>query len=234
LPFQSNRIATQLNHAPEGTLIGGLKSLTDFECHECAKGYPFWVGRLPAGLLFTTMQFDKLWHMHPQEYYKIKIHGRLVKTPRWQQAYGMDYRYTGRVHVALPIHPLLKSLLNWARSTIDVRLNGMLLNWYDGILGHYIGRHRDSTKNMIHGAPIVTISFGEERIFRIRPWRAEHTGEKFDHQAANGSVFVMPYETNLAFTHEVPASSKRKGRRISVTLRGFEERELGGHAKTRA
>ena len=55
--------------------------------------------------------------------------------------------------------------------TVDDRLNGLLLNWYDGRLGHYIGKHRDSRVNMIHGAPIVTISLGEERSFRLAPWR---------------------------------------------------------------
>jgi alkylated DNA repair dioxygenase AlkB len=200
-----------------------MKTLTGFESQDCGNGYPFWVSRLPETLIFTPAQFDELWQMHPQEYHEIKIHGRLVKTPRWQQAYGTDYHYTGRVNVALPVPSLLAPLLTWARETIDERLNGLLLNFYDGNLGHYIGRHRDSTKNMINGAPIVTMSFGEERIFRIRPWRAEHEGARIDHRATNGSVFVMAYETNQAFTHEVPASSTRRGRRISVTLRGFAQ-----------
>ena len=36
-------------------------------------------------------QFDALWQMHPQVFHEIKMHGQLVKTPRWQQAYGVDY-----------------------------------------------------------------------------------------------------------------------------------------------
>jgi alkylated DNA repair dioxygenase AlkB len=209
-----------------------MKTLTGFESQDCGNACPFWVGRLPETLIFKTAQFDELWQMHPQEYHEIKIHGRLVKTPRWQQAYGMDYHYTGRVNRALAVPPLLAPLLSWVRETIDERLNGLLLNWYDGSLGHYIGRHRDSTKNMIHGAPIVTISFGEERTFRIRPWPASQLGEKIDHPATDGSVFVMAYETNLAFTHEVPASGKCKGRRISVTLRGFSESQSGGSTES--
>ena len=27
------------------------------------------------------------------------MHGRKVKTPRWQQAYGADYRYTGNTAI---------------------------------------------------------------------------------------------------------------------------------------
>ena len=36
-------------------------------------------------------------------------------------------------------------------------------------LDHYIGAHRDSTASMIEGVPIVTVSLGEERAFRLRP-----------------------------------------------------------------
>jgi hypothetical protein len=32
----------------------------------------------------------------------------------------------------------------------------------------------------------------------------------------------MPYDTNLAWKHQVPKAAKRLGRRISVTLRAFE------------
>ena len=72
------------------------------------------------------------------------MHGRFVKIPRWQQAYGVDYRFSGKVSKALPIPVLLTPLVVWAKNQIDDRLNGMLLNWYDADLGHYIGRHRDS------------------------------------------------------------------------------------------
>ena len=92
---------------------------------------------------------------------------------------------------------------------------------YDGALSHYIGRHRDSTMNLIPDSPILTISFGEARIFRIRPYGRTDRSRKFDFPTTNGSMFVMPYETNLAFTHEVSRSSPQMGLRISITLRAF-------------
>jgi alkylated DNA repair dioxygenase AlkB len=131
-----------------------------------------------------------------------------VKTPRWQQAYGEDYYYSGHVNKALPIPPVMTPLLHWARAQIDPRLNGILLNWYDGKLSHYIGRHRDSTVKLYPGGPIVTISLGEERIFRLRPWRSQHTAQEVDFTALDGTVFVMPFQTNAAWTHEVPAFRK--------------------------
>lgn len=102
---------------------------------------------------------------------------------------------------------------------IEPCLNGLLLNWYDGSLGHYIGRHRDSTRNMVKDAPIVTISCGETRTFRLRPWQGEGSQ---DFPATDGAIFIMPFATNLAWTHEVPKTRSAVGRRISITIRAFE------------
>lgn len=184
-------------------------------------GHLFFVGRLPDSIIPSETEFEPLWAMHPEEYHEIKMHGRLVKTPRWQQAYGRDYYYTGRTNAALPVTDNLAPFLAWACQAIDPRLNGILLNWYEATRGHYIGKHRDSIKNMIEGAPIVTISLGDERVFRLRPWRRD--GGMLDFAAVNGAVFIMPFATNLAWTHEVPHNAKSAGRRISVTLRAFHD-----------
>lgn len=198
------------------------RQLHGFERYDLRNGYFIWVGVVPQSLAFTEFQFEELWQLHPVERSKIRIFGRKVPVPRWQQAYGIDYHFSGEVNRAVPVPALLLPLLAWSRDAIDNRLNGLLVNWYDGSLGDYIGRHRDSIKNMAVGAPIVTISFGEERIFRVRQWGAGITGSPVDIRVTCGSVIVMPYETNRGFTHEVPASKKWTGRRISVTLRGFD------------
>jgi alkylated DNA repair dioxygenase AlkB len=73
-------------------------------------------------------------------------------------------------------------------------------------------------------APIVTISLGAERVFRIRRWKGDAVTH--DIPTGNGTVIVMPYAVNLAWTHEVPHSAKVVGRRISVTARAFETEQL--------
>jgi alkylated DNA repair dioxygenase AlkB len=191
-----------------------------FERHDLDGRHAFFSGRLPGGLALDADRFEDLWAMHPEEYHVIQMPGGPVKTPRWQQAYGRDYHYTGRVNAALPVPPLLEPLLDWSRQAIHGRLNGLLLNWYDGERGHYIGPHHDSTKDMVPDAPIVTISLGDGRVFRLtRP----KTRDSRDFPASDGSVFVMPYDTNLAWKHQVPRSARSRGRRISVTLRAFED-----------
>jgi hypothetical protein len=40
-------------------------------------------------------------------------------------------------------------------------------------------------------------------------------------KSPNGSVLVLPHDTNIAFTYEMPASKRLTGQRISVTVRAF-------------
>ena len=178
-----------------------------------------YVDRLPDELSMDEAWFEAVWLLHPRDYHEIRVHHRLVKTPRWQQAYGKNYVFSGTQSPALPIPDLVAPLLEWCRETIDRRLNGLLLNWYDGALGHYISAHRDSRQNLTADAPIVTISFGEERIFRLRPYQSKGY---IDLDATDGLVLIMPYDTNLAWTHEVPHFKRCRGRRISVTARAFD------------
>ncbi|WP_428102810.1 alpha-ketoglutarate-dependent dioxygenase AlkB [Candidatus Rariloculus sp.] len=193
---------------------GGFRRIDLDERHH------LYLGRLPDSLILDDDRFEAIWSLHPTSYHEIRVHHRLVKTPRWQQAYGRSYVFSGSESPALPIPGVLAPLLGWCKATVHTRLNGLLLNWYDGALGHYISAHRDSRRNLIAGAPIVTLSFGEERIFRLRPYRGK--GRYIDLDAVDGDVFIMPYATNLAWTHELPRLKRYRGRRISVTVRAFD------------
>lgn len=182
-------------------------------------GHEVYLTTFPVGELRDIIPFRDLWALHPEEYHTLVMHGKEVKTPRWQQAYGYSYEYTGSKNNALPLPESLQAFLHWARENVDDRLNGLLLNWYDGASGHYIGKHRDSRTGLVPDTPIVTISLGEERVFRLRPWRG--AGFK-DTLLTDGSALVMPWATNLSWTHEVPKMKKYTGRRVSVTLRAFD------------
>lgn len=105
------------------------------------------------------------------------------------------------------------------RERIDPRLNGLSVNWYDAAFGHYMVLHRDNTKNLVTGAPIVAVSLGAERVFRLRPW---WPGDLVEFTATHGKLFVMPFETNRVWRHGVPHRSTDTGRRISITLRAFK------------
>jgi len=190
----------------------------EFEARGLEDGHRFFVGRLPGELCPDEAGFEVLWNLHPKDFDDFKMMGKLAKLPRWQQAYGKDYYFSGRTSEARPIPPVLDPILRWSRERIDDRLNGLLLNWYDGELGHYIGPHNDEIIGLVPGAPIVTVSLGEERIFRL----THPEVVKRDFLAEAGTVFIMPYHTNQAWKHSVPRRARYRGRRISVTLRAFE------------
>jgi len=184
-----------------------------------ANGHVLHACWLPDRLKPDELQLWQLWALRPQRPSFIRIHGRYVAMPRWQQVYGADYHFTGSMHPALPVPAEFHSYLDWGRAEIEPRLNGVVVNWYDAALGHYIGKHRDSTRRMCLGAPIVMISMGAPRTLRMRPWRGRGT---WDFPTSHGRVYVLPYETNLAWTHEVPLFASDEGERISITLRAFE------------
>ena len=171
-----------------------------------------------ASFQLNSNNFETLWKEHPLEFHEVVIHGKKVKTPRWQQAYGKNYDYTGSRNNALPIGRIDANYLDWCQSHVDEKLNGLLLNWYEGEKKHYIGKHRDSTKGLVKDSPIVTISHGEERVFRLRPYKGE--GYK-DVVVNDGDVLVIPWSTNKKYTHEVPHFKKFTKRRISVTARAY-------------
>lgn len=192
-----------------------------FVCHTLEDGSPFLEGKLPAPLILDEAAFEVLWGIHPSIPPTIRMVGRQVQLPRWQQAYGADYYFSGQISSALPVPEPLAPLLEWCRQMIDTRFNGLLLNWYEGP-GHYIGAHKDSTVRMVKGAPIVTISFGESRTFRLSRGKGE-AHQVRDFEAIHGGVFVLPQETNKVWKHAVPKSARYSGRRISVTVRAFIE-----------
>lgn len=197
-----------------------------FEAHCLGGGARFLTGTLPPHLAWDAAQFDRVRSLHPEARPSIHLHGRRVRLPRWQQAYGADYHFSGQTSRAIPLPELLAPLLDWARAAVHPALNGLLLNRYDGP-GHYIGEHHDSTRDMAAGAPIVTASFGETRTFRLTRGRSPERVVR-DFRAEHGSVFVLPRDTNEVWKHSVPKSARYSGRRISVTVRGFVDGSGGG------
>ena len=193
--------------------------MTPFTTHHLGDGLTFLTGSLPTPLVWTADQFEDVWAGHPDDRPVIHLHGRSVQIPRWQQAHGADYHFSGQTLTARPMTPLLAPLLAWVREAVHPGLNGLLLNWYDGP-AHYIGPHRDSVKGLVPGAPIVTLSFGERRLFRLTR-QSGRERETFDFPAEDGAAFVLPYATNKYWKHAVPKSARYVGRRISVTVRAF-------------
>jgi alkylated DNA repair dioxygenase AlkB len=189
-----------------------------FETIKLAEGCEIYISNTIHELNMDHSTFLELWNLHPKDYHKIKMYGKEIYTPRWQQAYGKNYNYTGSINNALPISDNFKKYLHWFRQNVDSRLNGLLLNWDDGQKGHYIGAHRDDSRDLFYDSPYVTISFGQERIFRMRPYKEKGFTDII---TRHGEAIVIPWNTNKKWTHEVPNFKKYQGKRISITLRAY-------------
>ena len=168
--------------------------------------------------------FETLWDIHPENYNQVKILGKVIDTPRWQQTYERSYNYTGMEHEALPMPQQLQPFLEYAQTLYpDFTFNQILINWYQNGL-HYIGAHSDNTKPLVKDSPIVSISLGQERLFRIKDKQTKTTIK--DIILKDKTVITMGGSFQTYYIHEVPKVTGKKGeqlgRRINITFRAFK------------
>jgi alkylated DNA repair dioxygenase AlkB len=170
------------------------------------------------------IDFEVLWNIHPDMYGLIKVAGKEISTPRWQQTYGRSYTFSGMDHPALPIPKEVQHLHDWANESMYGPFNQVLINWYQNG-NHYIGKHSDDERPLVPQAPILSISLGAERVFRIRDKETQEIVN--DITMTDGMVLVMGGMHQREFLHEVPkisgAKGDRVGRRINITFRRFKD-----------
>jgi len=179
------------------------------------------VGQIPKEL--ANIDFDMLWDLHPEEHGKVKIGGKEIDVPRWQQVYLQDYRFSGMNHKKKDLPKEFEPFYEYAKTVFDKRYNQLVINWYkDG--KHYIGAHSDNETELIKNSSILSISLGETRTFRIR---SSETGEIIkDFELQSGTFFVMGGNFQKKYTHEIVKVMGEKGaklgRRINLTYRMFD------------
>ncbi|MBK7875289.1 MAG: alpha-ketoglutarate-dependent dioxygenase AlkB [Planctomycetes bacterium] len=191
---------------------------SNFHAHALGTGHTVYTGALPRELLFAGDRFEELWAMHPADPPVVAFGEKRLVAPRWHQAFGRDYEFAGFTSRAAPVPPILAPLLAWTRAQVDERINGVLVNWYDGEREHRIAQHKDSPIGRIPGCPIVTISLGATRTFLMHVRKRE-----LPFVVGDRDVVVIPDATNKKHAHSVPHRPGDTGRRISVTLRGFSD-----------
>lgn len=181
---------------------------------------------LPDDLKPNPTKFRKLWELHPIEKGKIKLYGKEMESPRWFQTFMKNYTFSKMSHPATELPELFRPYLDYANALCDHvyecdPMNGVLVNWYqDG--SQYIAAHSDTLTDMVPGLPIICVSLGQERIFRIRT--KSDKKKVLDLTTRNGSAIVMSYDMQKEYTHEITKQSanKIKGERISITFRRFK------------
>lgn len=200
------------------------------------------VFELPEKLLPTPDQFEALWRLKPEKKGIVKMMGKDVETPRWQQGYGIPYKFSGIVHKSLELPKEMLPYIEHANETKycgrltankELKFNEAFVNWYqDGTM--YIGPHSDKTDRLVLNSKketlVWSITLQEKntyRTFRLKP----KTGgkDRLDVEATNGIIMVMGGRCQETHKHQVPKIGGKKaeeyGRRINITFRIFDTGE---------
>jgi alkylated DNA repair dioxygenase AlkB len=111
--------------------------------------------------------------------------------------------------------PLIKYIRDEIITKLGIRPNFVLVNLYrDG--EDYIGYHSDSENNLDQCYPILGVTFGAVRPFRLRD---KTTQETYEVLLENGSCVGMFPLCQSKYKHSVPKSKKVKTGRISLPFR---------------
>lgn len=175
---------------------------------------------IPSVAKFDGDKFEQLWLLHPEEFGRIKIYGKELSTPRWQQSYLKPYWFSGMIHDPLPLPELIQELYDWVK-TINPKINQCLINWYqDG--NHYIGPHSDDETQLLPESDIFSFSYGAERQFYIHEKNGASLRTIHKIPMPHNSLVVMRGKMQRGYKHSVPKSARVNNRRVNITFRCFK------------
>jgi alkylated DNA repair dioxygenase AlkB len=128
---------------------------------------------------------------------------------------SIGYKYSKKLMESKPLSKDMTELLVAINKILCTQFNGILVNKYmDG--NDYIGAHSDDETGL-DGIGVVTISYGAERIFRIR-----NKNDKTiicEEPTSHCGILQMGGNFQTLYTHEIPMQKKIKESRISFTFR---------------
>ena len=128
---------------------------------------------------------------------------------------SIGYKYSKKLMASKPLSTSLSDLIVAINKMLGTQFNGILVNKYlDG--SDYIGAHSDDETGL-DGLGVVAISYGSERIFRIR--NKNDKAIVCDEPTAHCGILHMGGNFQKLYTHEIPAQKKIKASRISFTFR---------------
>jgi alkylated DNA repair dioxygenase AlkB len=128
---------------------------------------------------------------------------------------SIGYNYSKKMMDSKPLSQSMSELLLVINMAIGAEFNGILVNKYmDG--NDYISAHSDDETGL-DSVGVVSISYGSERIFRIR--NKETKEIMCDELTTHCSILHMGGNFQKLYTHEIPIQKKIKEPRISFTFR---------------
>ena len=172
---------------------------------------PGWVPEQQA--LLDRLSADIAWEQH-----EITLFGRTVPTPRLTAWMGdVAYAYSGVVNQPKPWPAALAALRDRLRAELGVGFNSCLANLYrDG--SDSMGFHSDDEPELGPEPTIASISLGDRRRFVLRH---RTTRERWTWDLGAGDLLVMRDESQHAYAHAVPKTTRPVGVRMNLTFRKF-------------
>ena len=125
------------------------------------------------------------------------------------------YKYSNKMMKSKPLTQSMSKLLDIVNNELGTQFNGILVNKYmDG--NDYISAHCDDESG-VDLIGVISISYGAERIFRIRKKDTKHI--VYDTLTTHCGILHMGGNFQKLYTHEIPIQKKVKESRISFTFR---------------
>jgi len=112
----------------------------------------------------------------------------------------------------------LKEIKRSIEAKAAISFNSVLINYYrDG--QDRVAWHSDDEKELGQNPVIGSVSFGAERIFKLRHKKYKINNLKQSITLGNGSFLLMKGATQHHWMHEIPRTAKLIGPRINLTFR---------------
>lgn len=141
---------------------------------------------------------------------------------------GICYEYSKRVNEGVGWHPAILEIKKKAERALEehgllglearsrAKFNSAQMNRYDGSRSA-LGMHCDNEPDLLPGAPILSVSFGATRTFRVQ----RKDNEKFVHDIDlfDGSFLLMAGDMQDKYLHGVPAGGEKDQVRFNITFR---------------
>ena len=178
--------------------------------------YPKFLDKPDADQYFRVLYDEIDWQQE-----ELFLYGRRLNVPRliaWHGDAGVNYRYSGVDHRALPWNQSLLDIRKKLSEKVSETFNGVLLNLYrDG--QDSMGWHSDDEPELGIEPVIASISLGQERNIQFR--RRDNHAKKISLVLPHGSLLLMQGKSQVGWQHQIPKSRKPMKPRINLTFRNI-------------
>lgn len=169
-------------------------------------------GQAESDRLFAALTSQLDWQEE-----SIFIYGRWRKVPRLMCWYGdpdAHYQYSGVNHQPKPWLADLQTIKERVEQHCHCSFNSVLGNLYRGGQDS-MGYHADNEKELGGNPLIASLSFGAERLFKLR----HRNGYQLDLPLGHGDLLVMAGSLQHHWQHALPKTKQPKTPRINLTFR---------------